>query len=257
MSGALTGTLIGAMSLSGRFTSAVSPMVPIVGSSGGQPGDGADRQKAQLEQILNGDEFSYGKSLLGRFLAWLGRLIERLIPDGTPPTPNSTGGSGLVTTLVIVVLVVGALAMAYFAFRQLRRRGSRNQEEEVDEDSRLSVRPNSPREDFVDNLATIGETNDWKGEILRRYRHLVGELADRELVDAAPGDSPTDLYEDLKATLPGSVDLMGEANRIFADPWYGDLSTSQKEAERLEEITTAILVQERNPGSSSARGGGQ
>lgn len=200
-----------------------------------------EQVREQVEQILGRPEFSYEKSLVRRFLDWLGSLLERLMPRRTVPLPASGGGPGTMGIMIAVVLLLAAVVVIVLALRKLRR-SRRRRSSEATADIAVSVRDASHDDEWLDEALGLEAAGDWKGSVLLRYRKLVAELVARKAVGSTPGVTPGEIDRELGTSYPLVGELIDEATRIFEDPWYGDLPTGAAEVERLDQLSAGILA---------------
>lgn len=206
--------------------------------------DDTDRMREQFERVLERSEFNYDKSLMTRFTEWLGRVIERLLDMlRIPGTSVGAGGasSGIATFIVAVVLIAIAVAVIVFAVRRFRRRRTDGEDEEGTSSSKITIRSNSPEDDWMAEFIRLHGADPAKMSILARYRDLVGALVDGGVVDGSAGSSPREIVEGAARAVPDSGPLITEATDIFEEPWYGEQPGMESRAERLDEIRSRIL----------------
>ncbi len=206
-----------------------------------QASDDSGEVRDELGRILARREYNYKQSALSRFFEWLLEQISKLIPDRNPNPAMPVAGPGLVSVIVAVILVSVAVVIIVLAIRAFLRRRPRQDGDDEGDEPTVSLRPNVPSDDWLDGALDLERAGDWKGSVLIRYRRLVSELEDRELVESIPGLTPGELREDLVESLPEATNLFSEANRIFEDPWFGDLPTGEAQVDRLVAVSDEIV----------------
>lgn len=202
-----------------------------------------DEVRRVADEVLDRSQFDEPeRSLVQRFLGWLGDLFDRFFgrDESTALDPTGGGGGGgsaLVTIVVLAVAVVLVVAAAR-ALRGTWWRRSRRAEEalDVDVEGRRSA---AAWDELVRRLEAEGR---WKDAMRARFGALVERLVDRGVVAEVPGRTTGEYRDDVRSTLPEVAGAFAEAADLFDRAWYGDLPTGPDEATRFTTDAERVLA---------------
>jgi hypothetical protein len=183
------------------------------------------------------------ESLVQRALDWVGRQLDRFLPDGDAGGGVGGGGGGsggsgvltlvlLVLALVVVVLVVRALAATW-----VRRRPREVDELEVDVEGRRSA---AAWDDLARKLEAEGR---WKEAMRARFGALVERLVEQGVVEDVPGRTTGEYRAEVRGALPSVGDDFAVAADLFDRAWYGDLPTGPDESARFVAGAERVLAE--------------
>ncbi len=187
--------------------------------------------RARATEILSRPEFQPDEpSLFEQVLDWISRWIGELLQGGME---RSTGNR----LLGFVVLGVALAALGYMVWRFARRMRS-NPEPEQEE---LEVELGRSARDWKQEAERLEVEELWKEALRARYRVLVGELVDRDLVPDVPGRTTGEYRLDVSHSAPGVTAPFGDASGLFELAWYADRATGPGENRRIRELTDEVL----------------
>ena len=165
-----------------------------------------DQARTWLERELAHPE--YQRSLVERFLSWLGDLWDRLT--------GVTGGASDLSTATAVVLLVLLLALVAVAATRLRREPAARR----DAAQLLDARETSPDEHRARAEAALREGRH-DDALVEAFRALASRSLRRGLVDERPALTAHELAADLTAAFPDRAADLVEAAALFDRVFYG------------------------------------
>lgn len=199
-----------------------------------QPDPVEVRERAQ--EILAQDEYAPSEpSVLDRIFGWLGDRLADLFEGGT-----GTGSGSPVVGYLVVAGTLGGLG--YLLFRWLRRvQPEADLGEPVGPPDESSTRPDEWR-----RAAERFEADErWKDALRCRYRVLVSELVDQEMVDDVPGRTAGEYRIEVARGLPGAAPPFDRATELFELAWYADEATGPDENRQIRSLTDDVLARAR------------
>ena len=195
------------------------------------PPPGTVKEKA--DQILSDSQFHTGssKSVMQRIVDWLADQI-------TLPFTAASGGNNIVG-FVILVAFVGLLAYVLSRLRfNLPKSASANDVVDVGVDAEEDRPPDLWRAE-AEAAEAAGE---WKDALRARYRWLLGELFDRQVLTNVPGRTPGEYRNDVRRALAEPADEFATATDLFERAWYGSEDTGAEENRRFRECADRVLA---------------
>lgn len=181
-------------------------------------------------------------SVLDKILRALGDLLERLF------RPRSGGSGGLpdLTALGWVVLIVLVLVLAFVLWRVVRgyRRRARPEDDEA-VDIEVAVASTRPSHSWLDEAAEAEAAGRWKDGLRARFRALVAELIERDLVRSLPGRTVGEFRAEVRRGAPEVADTFAGACRLFERAYYGDEPTGPAEAAEFAAAAERVVVSAR------------
>ena len=172
--------------------------------------------------------YHHSKSLLDRFLGWLGSLFNgAAAPFGLPPV-------AVATIVVLVVLAIAAVAFWIAGPVRLARRAATSAVVFGD-DTRSAAELRA----VADASAARG---DWSAAVLDRFRAIVRALEERTLLEEWPGRTAHEAAESAAARLPGRTADLRRAGGIFDRVCYGKTAADQATDAWLRELDGALAA---------------
>jgi hypothetical protein len=196
------------------------------------------------DEILARDEFQPpSESLVQRILRWIAERLGGGDPEPTVARPSGGGSGGSAPlTVLILLLVVGALALAVrFLVRHPRRAVEDDEPEPATE-----IEEHRSAQQWAGAAARHEADGRWKEGLRCRFRALVERLTERGVVPEIPGRTTGELRLDVRATAPAVSDDFDRAAELFDRAWYGDFDTGPDEARRFAEHADAVLAGDRS-----------
>lgn len=196
---------------------------------GPPPPDHAPAEAERLaDEILSRPEYGDPpQSMIDRANEWISEQIGRFFEA------LAGGGGGAVAAWVIFGLFA---ALVVFLVYRLSRTVQTTPRVEVaaPAPSTRSVR------DWLADAEQFEAERHWKEALRCRYRALVTDLVDRNLLPDVPGRTAGEYRSDVAASLPASSEDFARATGLFEDAWYGDLPTGPEENGRFRELASGI-----------------
>ena len=180
--------------------------------------EGRRRAIEELSDPLYGES---EPSLVDRFIAWLGDLLDRLASAGGGVVP----GGWLLAFVLLVALVLVVVLIVYL-------RPSRNRRIEMPLHEG-EVRSAADHRALSDRCEAAG---DFAGAVTERLRAIGVDLEERVIVTPRAGRTATELAAEAARTLPGEAEGLYEGARIFNDVAYGDRPATADSARTMREL---------------------
>ena len=169
---------------------------------------GADEARSWVHDELLNPAYHSSRSLLQRFLDWLGQQFEGVPRFGAP--------SLVVAAIVVGVLLVVALLAFWVAGPVRRSRRERTAGALRAGDDRRTA---DQLRAAADEAAAQGR---WSLAVAERFRAIVRDLEQRTVLDERPGRTADEAGDAAAARLPELGADLRRAARRFDDVVYGD-----------------------------------
>jgi hypothetical protein len=188
--------------------------------------------REQADAVLARPDYDQAEpSPVDRAVEWIGERLGDVLGRGT----EAAAGSRL---LGYLVLAVGLVACAYLLYRWLRRaQAAAPAEDGPTTTIEGSAGPSAWRA-AAERLEAEAR---WKEALRCRYRVLVSELVERDLVADVPGRTAGEYRREVGAGLPDAAPAFSEASDLFELAWYADAPTGEAENERIRGLTDEVL----------------
>jgi hypothetical protein len=189
------------------------------------------------------DDQSLIQDIVDQIAEWIGNLLE---PIGI----GSGGGSmpAWVGWLVLLALLAVAGLLAYRT-RAGWRRTRRDKDEPRD---RVVVAAGEDVVDWPAEVARCEAAGLWRDALRARYRVLVGELAERELIGDLVGRTAGELVDEVRQTAPPVAPAFTRATDLFEEAWYGGAAVGPTDRDRFVEAATSALAAAPRDGARAA-----
>lgn len=177
--------------------------------------------------------YHHGKSLLDRFLGWLGSLFDgATVPFGLP---------NLAVAAIVVVVVVAVAAVAFWIAGPVR----------------LTRRTAASAIVFGDDTRSATELraaadasaarSDWSAAVLDRFRAIVRALEERALLEQWPGRTAHEAAESAAVRLPSRTADLRRAGGVFDQVCYGKAPADAATDAWLRELDAAVAATRPTP----------
>ena len=190
--------------------------------------------RGMVARILAERQFHPAPGLWQRVINW---ILDHLNLDLR--VGNASGPGSWLNTVVLVVLIAGALTLVVVAVRKgvfTRLRHPRDSGVVVTEEGEV-LAPEAWRRE-ADRLAAEGRFR----EALRcRYRALVAELASRGVLDEVPGRTSGDYERLVVVLLPEVASQFSTITRLFERCWYGHEPSDAAAQVSFDAMAAAIV----------------
>jgi hypothetical protein len=137
--------------------------------------------------------------------------------------------------------VAGATIAVVFAVRSIRRT-RRAAGDEVDDAERSSTRRRrrEAEVDWAREAEQLEAEGRWRDAMRARYRALVGDLANRRVVDPSASRTTGEHRREVGAAAPAAAPDFDGAAELFDRAWYGNLPTGPEEAARFRQLARTV-----------------
>lgn len=149
------------------------------------------------------------ESLTERLLDWIDEMLYKLAQAG-----SSLPGGWLTISALLILLVIAIVVAVRIARRTMRT--NRGGEYALFDDHQLSA---AEHRATAEQYAAAG---NWSAAIRHRLRAVARQLEEREVLDAVPGRTATELARDAGRAIPPLATELGVAAEAFNDVTYGD-----------------------------------
>ena len=193
------------------------------------PAPGAARDKAK--EILRDSQFQSGssKSVMQRIVDWILDQIRL-------PFSNAAGGN---TVVGFVILIVFLVALGYVVSRiRLRLPTLAHSEDAVID---IDVEADRAADTWRAEAEQAEAAGQWKMALRARYRWLLGELIERQLLVNVPGRTPGEYRGDFARILPDQALPFTSATDLFERAWYGNEATGSEENQRFRAYAEQVI----------------
>lgn len=163
---------------------------------------------------------------------WLDRLVEFI--DNILGATQGTTVSGWVGIAILVALVVLVVALVW------RRAGTLQRSQRRAKAALLETTDKMTAAEQRVAAARHAESEEWAEAIRARMRAIALGLEERALLDRRPGRTADEVATDASRSLPGHVDELRQAARIFDDVWYGGRSGDRTSYDRITRVDERV-----------------
>jgi hypothetical protein len=196
----------------------------------GAPYPPADEARQRAEEILARPEFAPPEqSWFEKGIEWVDETIRSFL--------NSllAGGAGsIIAWAVLGVLVAIVIVLVARVARTMQSVPVHAVEQ-----------PGEPRRSAIDWRAEaerLEADGEWKDAMRCRYRALVMELIERDMLRDVPGRTAGEYRVELREHAPQAATAFSGASELFERAWYGDLPTGEPENQRFRALARDVLV---------------
>ncbi|GAA4235899.1 DUF4129 domain-containing protein [Actinomadura meridiana] len=191
--------------------------------------------RRELEkQIYQRDKPSWLERHWDEFAEWLRDLFSK------SPTPDSqSSGSGWMSIVVIIAVLVIAAALVAWLMRGRRNLRSRT-------DPLLGDEPSTA----LDHRTTAeqhAQAGQWAEAIRERLRAIARDLEERAVLPARPGRTADELAQETGEAVPQLADDLRAAVQIFDDVWYGDRPGTADGYARVKDVDEKLRAAKPKP----------
>lgn len=226
-------TLIGtAMVIVAALSAATSVSTAGAGDELPPPEPTASEVRDQADEILAQDEYDAAEpTVIDRIRTWIGDRIASVLRRGSEEATGSAGFGYL-------VLAAGLAGIGYLLYRGLRQ---------VQRDPDLEPADAMPAEhsfhpgDWRAAAERFESDGAWKEALRCRYRVLVSELVERDVVGDVPGRTAGEYRREVAAGFPAAAPPFDDASDLFELAWYADAPTGPDENQRIRTLTDDVV----------------
>jgi hypothetical protein len=189
----------------------------------------ADEANRRAEEILSRPEFDEPpQSMVEQALEWVQNLVGRVLTD------LLQSGAGSVLSWAVILL--GLVLVALLASRVIRTAQSDPGAARVE----MVERRRSPA-DWRAEAERLEAQGRWRHGLRARYRALIADLVDREVLREIPGRTAGEYRSELGTRAPAVAGEFSGASELFERAWYGNIDTGPTEAERFRELADQVV----------------
>lgn len=183
------------------------------------------------DEVLSGSEFQRPPK------PWFQR-VQEVVLDALGRALNAlfSGGAGNVAAWVLVALIVAGLVFVGLRIGRTVRRDPGSALE-------VTVSPRATAAEWRERAEGFEAAGDWKQALRCRYRALVADLAERDVLRDIPGRTAGEYRLDVEEAVPAAEDDFAGASALFEAAWYGDEPTGPGENQRFRAHADRVLAQ--------------
>jgi hypothetical protein len=200
-----------------------------------EPQHDPDEVRRRADEILSRRQYQWDDSRnpLERVADWIAEQLSKLT--------GSFGGGGTLPTWVgwlVLGLLVALVAFIVFRLRaNLRRNPSA-----PSPSGAVVVAEGDDRVDWAAEADRHEAAGRWRDALRCRYRVLVGELAEREVIPDLVGRTAGEYVRDVGRTCPPASSAFRAATELFEAAWYGGAATGPDERDRFVQLAGDVLA---------------
>lgn len=189
------------------------------------------------DEILSRPQYREpGESLLERIDRVITEIIERLLSS----LGFQVGGgvASWIAWLTLFVLLAAVAALLVWALRW----GGWGRTSRVDTTSViLSTDVERSSADWLAEAQRYEADARWREGLLARYRALVTQLTERDVLAGAAGRTTGEYVRDIAARRPADVSSFAAATELFEAVYYGGVEAGPSERDRFAGLAAATL----------------
>lgn len=192
---------------------------------------GTVRDKA--DEILRDSQFHTGstKSVMQRIVDWLADQI-------TVPFSAASGGNSVVGFIILA----GFVGLLVYVLSKLQFNLPKSAGTEDVVDVGVDAEEDRPADGWRAEAEAAEAAGEWKDALRARYRWLLGELFERQLLTNVPGRTPGEYRNDVRRVLSEPANDFSTATDLFEGAWYGNEATGAAENRRFRECADRVIA---------------
>jgi hypothetical protein len=196
------------------------------------PDHDPDEVRRAADDILARPEFQAAEpSIWDDIRDWIGERFADLFSRGA----EGAQGSPLFGYLVLAAALAG---VAYLLYRWL---SGLSRDAEADDADVVLTDDHFVAADWRTAAERCESAGDWKEAIRCRYRVLVSELVERQVVGDAPGRTAGEYRREVAGGIPDAAPPFDEATELFERAWYADEPTGPDENRSIRALTERVV----------------
>jgi len=193
--------------------------------------DGA--QQAAQNELSKRAYHAHDPSTLQRAFDWIVRKLNDAIEAAARHSPGN--GIGL-----LIIVVVFAAAIAFVTIRVGRVRRTAKAAQPI-----LGTTVEAPA-DHRRRAAAFAAEQLWAQAVREWFRAVVRELEERDVIDARPGRTASELCAETSKSLPLLADELRRAAGAFDAIWYGGRAATAADEEFLRTLDRRVAGSHRS-----------
>jgi hypothetical protein len=197
-----------------------------------------EQARRVADEVLSRPEYQWeddtSDSPLQDVVDWINDRLSDVVPS------FGAGGGALPTWIgwVVLALLVALLLLVLWRGRAGFRRDRRPKRERavvVAEAGDESV-------DWAAEAARHEAEGRWRDGLRCRYRALVGELSDRDVIPDLVGRTAGEFVADVRRTSPPAAPAFRRATDVFEAAWYGGAAGGPDDRDRFARLADEVLA---------------
>jgi hypothetical protein len=197
-----------------------------------EPQADPEEVRRTADEILARSEFDEAEpSVWDEVTEWIGERFADLFSNSA----EAAGGNPVFGYVVIAAALAG---LGYLLYRWLR-----GFERDVAADEPVDVLDDAHfvSADWRAAAERCESDGQWKEALRCRYRVLVSELVERQVVGDAPGRTAGEYRAEVAGSIPAAAPPFGEATDLFELAWYADEPTGPDENREIRTLTDRVV----------------
>jgi hypothetical protein len=106
----------------------------------------------------------------------------------------------------------------------------------------VDIEEDRPADAWKADAEQAEASGQWKLALRARYRWLLGELFERQVLANVPGRTPGEYRADLARLLPEQATTSATATELFERAWYGNEPTGPDENQQFRSCAEQVLA---------------
>jgi uncharacterized protein DUF4129 len=213
-----------------------------------EPQHDPEEVRRRADEILSRPEYQWdddSQNPIDRLAEWIAEQLSKL-------TGSSVGGGTLPTWVGWLVLALLVALIGFIVYR-VRRNLRRDPRVRVP-DSAVVVSEAGERVDWAAEAERHEAAGRWRDGLRCRYRALVGELAERDVIPDLVGRTSGEFARDVGRTCPAAAPAFAAVTELFERAWYGGERTGPAERDRFATLAADVLARATPDNLTSAPG---
>jgi uncharacterized protein DUF4129 len=201
-----------------------------------EPEHDPDEVRRRADEILSRRRYQWddeSRNPIDRLAEWISEQLSKI-------TGSFGGGGTLPTWVGWLVLALLVLLIAFIVFR-LRANLRRNPRAPGTPEA-VVVAEGDDGVDWAAEADRHEAAGRWRDALRCRYRVLVGELAEREVIPDLVGRTAGEYVRDVGRTCPPATPAFRAATDLFEAAWYGGADTGRAERDRFVQLADEVLA---------------
>jgi hypothetical protein len=201
------------------------------------------RAREVADRVLSDRRYRWedeSRSPLQGVAEWIADRLDQILPDNLP---GLSGGSlpvgvGYVVLALLVVLVVLILWRARRVIVPGPPAGA---------EAGIVIEAGEHRRDWLAEAVAAEEAGDWRNGLRCRYRALVSDLAERQVIPDLVGRTAGEFVADVRRGRPAALAPFRAATDLFEAAWYGGRPGGPRQRDefvaRAAEVMAALTAE--------------
>lgn len=202
------------------------------------PGNDPDKVRDMAKEILSRPEYQEPpKSLWDRVYEWFVDVLSRLF-DGLG---FGGGALGAFVSYLVLAVLLGLLAWLVVWVARSGAWGAGRRPDREGDPVILAADAYRSAKDWLAEAQRHEAAGRWSEGLLCRYRALVVQLVERDVIAELVGRTAGEYVADVRQRDPARAPSFAAATELFEAAWYGGATTGAEERDRFVTLSEQVL----------------